>query len=80
MISGAVTDVLTHPADLATEVCVGGHVCDGERLVGRVVEETLVESVREEADRRTAVNQRESEQAAHVKVQVVTQSYRRRES
>ena len=52
-------------------------MCGGERLVGRVVEETLVESAREEADRRTAVNQRESEQAAHVKVQVVTQSCRK---
>lgn len=52
-------------------------MCDGERLVGRVVEETLVESVRKEANRWTAVNQREGEQAANVKVQVVPQSYRK---
>lgn len=64
-----------HPADLADEVCVGGHVGDGERLVGRVVEQTLVESGGEEADRRTTVNQRERQQAAYVKVQVVTQSW-----
>lgn len=69
----------THPADPAGEVCVGGHVCDGERPVGRVVEQTLVESAREEADRRTAVNQRERQQAADVKVQVLPQSCRQTE-
>lgn len=57
-------------------MCVGRHVCDGERAVGRVVEQTLVESAGEEADRWTAVNQRESQQAADVKVQILTQSCR----
>lgn len=46
----------THPVDLAGKGCVGGHVSDGERLVGWVVEQRLVESAREEANRRTAVN------------------------
>lgn len=64
-----------HPAHLAGEVCVGGHVSDGERLVGRVVEQTLVESGREEADRRTTVAQRQRQQAAYVIVQVITQSW-----
>lgn len=60
--------------DLAGEVCVRGHVTDSQRLIGRVVEQTLIESRREEAEWRTAVNQRERQQAANVKVQVVTHS------
>lgn len=47
---------------------------DRQRLVGWVAEETLVKSRREEADGGAAVNQRERQQAADVKVQVVTQS------
>lgn len=68
----------THPADLASEVCVGGHVCEGERAAGWEVEETLVESRGEEAHRRTTMNQGECQQTAHVKVQVLTQSYTHR--
>lgn len=48
--------------------CARSHVCDGERLVRWVVEETLVKSGREEAYWRTAMNQGESQQAANVKV------------
>lgn len=59
--------------DMAGEVGAGGHVADSQRLVGRVVEETLVESRREEADGGTPVDQAERQQAAHVVVQVVTQ-------
>lgn len=47
---------------------------DSQQLVGWVVEETLIESRREEADGRTPVNQTERQQAAHVIVQVITQS------
>lgn len=47
---------------------------DGQRPVGWVVEETLIKSRREEADGGSAVNQTESQEAADVKVQVVTQS------
>lgn len=60
--------VHAHPADLVGEAGFLGHVCDVERAVGRVVEQTLVESRGEEADRRAAVNQRESEQAADIEV------------
>lgn len=56
------------------EVRAGGHVRYAERLVGRVVEEALVEGGGEEAQRRTAVDQGESQQAAHVEVQVLVQS------
>lgn len=63
-----------HLVDLAGEVRARGHVTDSQRLVGWVVEETLIESRREEADGGTAVNQRERQQAAHVKVPVITQS------
>lgn len=60
--------------DLVGEVRAGGHVCDAERLVGRVVEEALVEGGGEEAQRRTAVDQGEGQQAAHVEVQVLVHS------
>lgn len=70
------TDRLTcaYLVDLMGEVRAGGHVRDTERLVGRVVEEALVEGGGEEAQRRTAVDQGESQQAAHVEVQVLVQS------
>lgn len=80
---GCFRAVKYHLADLAGEACVGRHVCDGERLVGREVEQTLIESRREEADGRSTVDQSERQQAADVEVQVVMQSWtqtHRRES
>lgn len=65
---------LTYLVDLMGEVRAGGHVVDAERLVGWVVEEALVESGGEEAQRRAAVDKGESQQAAHVEVQVLMQS------
>lgn len=47
---------------------------DSQRLIGRVVEEALIKSRGEEADGGTAVNQGERQQAADIKVQVITQS------
>lgn len=51
-----------------------GHVTDSQRLVGWVVEETLIKSGREEADGGAAVDQSERQQAADIKVQVIAQS------
>lgn len=66
------TRCYAHPPDLLGESRFRCHVPDGEGAVGRVVEQTLVESVREEANMRTAVDQSQSQQAADVEVQVVT--------
>lgn len=63
----------SHLVDLTGEVCAGGHVTESQRLVGWIVEETLVESRREEADGRTSVDQAERQQTAHIVVQVLTQ-------
>ena len=63
-----------HPSDLVGEVCIRCHVFDSEWAVGRVVEQTLIESVGEEANRWAAVNQREGQQTANVKVQVLPKS------
>lgn len=65
----------SHLVDLAGEVRARGHVTDSQRLVGWVVEETLIKSRREEADGGAAVNQRQRQQAASIKVQVTTHSY-----
>lgn len=46
---------------------------ESQWLVGWIVEETLVESRREEADGRTSVDQAERQQTAHIVVQVLTQ-------
>lgn len=50
-------------------------MCKCERAVGWKVEEALVESGGEEADRGPTLNQRQRQQTAHVEVQVLTQSY-----
>lgn len=67
-------DRASHLVDLAGEVRARGHVTDSQRLVGRVVEETLIKSRGEEADGGAAVNQSQRQQAAHIKVQVITHS------
>lgn len=64
----------SHLVDLAGELRARGHVTESQRLVGWVVEETLVKSRREEGDGGAAVNQSERQQAADIKVQVITQS------
>lgn len=64
----------THPADPAGAERAGGHVREAERGAGWVVEETPVERRGEEAHGGAAVRQGQSQQAAHVQVQVVPQS------
>lgn len=63
----------THPGDLLGEVALGGHVADSEGAVWRVVEQTLVKAGGKETKKRAAVNQTQRQQAAHVKVQVITE-------
>lgn len=65
----------TYPIDLLGEVAPGGHVADSEGAVWRVVEQTLVKAGGKETKTRTAVNQTQRQQTAHVEVQIIPESW-----